>query len=253
MAKLVVYRGRTKTVVCELRGREFLVGRLRSCHLQLEDRLVSRRHAKFVRESDGSWSIEDLDTPHGTWREDERIEGTAGLLDNDILVMGQHLVVFQMGAMEAEDWDIAQQARKRMTDPGTDSTAVLPRVTVAHLIRRASLRSKCHLVVDVGDGPEGIPLENDTYEIGFGAGADIRLGGRKLIAPEVLLLRDGRGCWFASSGGRGTVHHNGEALIVAPLADGDLLSLGGKTVRFHEDLLRTTGKVPVVADPEDDD
>ncbi|MCP4869609.1 MAG: FHA domain-containing protein [Proteobacteria bacterium] len=246
MAKLVVYRGRTKTVVQELRGKEFVVGRLRNCHLQLEDRLVSRRHARFYKQ-DGIWWVEDLETLHGTWRDYERIT-KVGLIDNDILVMGQHLVVYQMGGMDAAEWEVAHKARKRMTDPGTDSTAILPSVTVAHLIRRAHLRSSCHLVVDVGDGPEGIKLEDDTYTVGFGPGADVRLGGRKLLAPEVLLLRDGRGRWFASAGGRGAVSLNGESLVVAPLEDGALLEFGGKNVRFHEALLRPTGKHAIIED-----
>ncbi len=86
--------------------------------------------------------------------------------------------------------------------------------------------------------------------MGFGAGADVRLGGRKLLAPEVLLLRDGRGRWFASAGGRGAVTLNGESLVVAPLEDGALMELGGKAVRFHEALLQPTGK-HVVLESED--
>jgi len=223
VAKLVVYRGRTKTVVQELRGNEFVVGRLRNCHLQLDDRLVSRRHARFFK--DGSaWWVEDLETLHGTWRDDQRIT-RVGLLDSDILVMGQHLVVFQLGDMDDEEWRVAHKARKELTGPGTDSTAVLPSVTVAHLIRRAHLRSSCHLVVDVGDGPEGIKLEDDTYTVGFGPGVEIRLGGRKLLAPEILLLRDARGRWFASAGGRGSVTLDGEELVVAPLKDGTVMEL----------------------------
>jgi pSer/pThr/pTyr-binding forkhead associated (FHA) protein len=246
VAKLVVYRGRTKTLVQELRGKEFVVGRLRSCHLQLEDRLVSRRHAKFFRK-EGAWWVEDLDTKHGTWRNDQRITA-AGLLDNDILVMGQHLVVFLMSDMDEAEWKVATKARKRLTGPGTDSTAVLPSVTIEHLVQRARVRALCHLVIDAGDGPEGIKLADDTYIVGFGPGADIQLGGRKLLPPEVMLLRDGRGRWFASAGGRGRVDLNGEPLLVAALKDGDVLELGGKSVKFHEALTKPTGSYAVLDD-----
>jgi hypothetical protein len=35
------------------------------------DPAVSRRHARFVREDDGSYAIEDLDSANGTWLNDE--------------------------------------------------------------------------------------------------------------------------------------------------------------------------------------
>jgi hypothetical protein len=35
------------------------------------DPAVSRRHARFVREADGSYAIEDLDSANGTWLNDE--------------------------------------------------------------------------------------------------------------------------------------------------------------------------------------
>jgi len=244
MAKLVVYQGRTKQLVQALRGKELIVGRLRSCHIQLEDQLVSRRHARFFLVVDGVWWVEDLETPHGVGREDERL-ARAPLLAGDVLIIGQHLLLYEMGEMAPEEWEVANKARKRMTGPGTESTATLPRITVEHLVKKAQLRAKCHLVVDLGDGPEGLPLQNDVYRIGFQAGCDVRLRdkGLRLRSPELVLLRDGLGRWFARAA-TGKVLLNGKTFELELLNDRDSIELGGRTVRYNERLFPAGGLTP---------
>jgi len=41
---------------------------------------------------------------------------------------------------------------------------------------------------------------------------------------------------------------DGEELVVAPLKDGTVMELAGKTVRFHEALLKPTGKHTTLLD-----
>lgn len=245
MAKLVVYQGRTKQLVQELRGKELTVGRLRSCHIQLEDQLVSRRHARFFQAEDGAWWVEDLQTKQGVWREDERID-KAPLLAGDVLIIGQHLLLYEMGSLAPEEWEVSKRARKRMTGPGDESTATLPRVTIEHLVKKAQVRAKCHLVVDLGDGPEGLPLERDLYRIGFTAGCDVRLrgGALRLRQPELVLLRDGLGRWFARAAA-GKVLLNGKSVELGLLEDRDSLEIGGRAVRFQERLFPTPGLTPM--------
>lgn len=52
----------------------FLIGRGRHCDLVIDSAKVSREHAAIVREPDGGWAIEDLDSANGTWFRRERIE-----------------------------------------------------------------------------------------------------------------------------------------------------------------------------------
>jgi pSer/pThr/pTyr-binding forkhead associated (FHA) protein len=230
MARIVVFRGRTKEIVRELRAGEFVVGRHRACHLQLDDPLVSRRHLALRRGDDDRWRAHDLGSAHGTWLEDGPA-ANAILRPGDILAVGQHLLLFEQGGRQPEDAELDEVWRSRLVPAGVDTTRRMPRVAVEHLVRRALARGQAHLLVDFGDGPEGLPLHNDSYVVGAGAQCDIRLPGRRLLAPSVRLLRDARGRWFASA--RGRVGRNGRVLKETPLEDGDTLELGKQQLRFQ--------------------
>jgi pSer/pThr/pTyr-binding forkhead associated (FHA) protein len=63
-----------------------VVGRDPSCHLVLEDPLVSRRHAKLAI-SLGEVTIEDSST-NGVYVNDVRVEGKARLYTGDRILLG---------------------------------------------------------------------------------------------------------------------------------------------------------------------
>ena len=86
MAKLVVFRSRVREAVFELRGSSCLVGRARSCHLQLDDRLISRRHAWLTTTEAGRWQIADLRTANGLFVNDDRVVSTE-LSSGDVVTL----------------------------------------------------------------------------------------------------------------------------------------------------------------------
>ena len=61
---------------------EFLIGRGGDCQLVLPERLVSRHHAKILRQ-DGSFILQDLDSKNGTYINGKQLKGKAVLLDGD--------------------------------------------------------------------------------------------------------------------------------------------------------------------------
>jgi serine phosphatase RsbU (regulator of sigma subunit) len=65
---------------------ELVIGRSRACDLSIQDRFLSRRHARLYREGD-SWLIEDLGSRNGTFVNDRRIEGPEAVRPGDVLTM----------------------------------------------------------------------------------------------------------------------------------------------------------------------
>ena len=65
---------------------ELVIGRSRTCDLSIEDRFLSRRHARLYREGD-TWLIEDLGSRNGTFVNGRRIEGPEAVRPGDVLTM----------------------------------------------------------------------------------------------------------------------------------------------------------------------
>ncbi|MBZ0101071.1 MAG: FHA domain-containing protein, partial [Thermoanaerobaculia bacterium] len=75
----------------ELAGGEAVVGRAEECDLVIEDRAVSRRHARLEQAVDGWW-IEDLGSRGGTWLNGRAITRRQRLTDGDRLGIGQSVL-----------------------------------------------------------------------------------------------------------------------------------------------------------------
>lgn len=247
MAKLLVYRGRSKEAVYDLRPGA-VVGRARSCALQLDDRLISRRHVRFDRAAEG-WTVQDLETPNGVFVNQERVD-RALLMPGDTVIVGQHVLIFQEGDLtEAEAMVVAARHRKMM-GPGSEATERLPQVRAEHLLEKVRLRIKAHMVILSGGDQRGIPLDSGRFVVGFGKGCDFRLPGRgPLLGRRACeLIRDARGSWYVQAmSGRSPVQVNGERVVLHELVDGDTIAVRGRTLRFHTDVLEQNERAPMEA------
>jgi ABC-type multidrug transport system ATPase subunit len=74
-----------------------LIGRLPSSELSLEHTEVSRRHA-LIREVDGRYLVEDLDSKNGTYVNDKPIK-QAELHEGDLIQISKFLLLFQDGQL----------------------------------------------------------------------------------------------------------------------------------------------------------
>ncbi len=83
---------------------EYVVGRAASCHIVLDDPLVSRRHAKIIVRRGGT-TIEDLGSSNGVYHNGEKI-GVAprDLDDGDVVYVGHDEIEVHLG-------DVAKKAR----------------------------------------------------------------------------------------------------------------------------------------------
>lgn len=87
-AFLTVLSGELVGTVFELKLGTSLVGRTDAAHVRLPDDGVSRRHAKIIRDADGSAKLVDLESTNGTYINGRRIHAE-GLREGDRIRFGQ--------------------------------------------------------------------------------------------------------------------------------------------------------------------
>jgi phosphoserine phosphatase RsbU/P len=93
MAKLVLLQGGEATPF-SLTGRESTIGRHPECEIQLHSNMVSRKHARLLRDG-GGYVIEDLGSGNGTYVNGQRIEDRTPLAHLDRIKLGPVLLRFE--------------------------------------------------------------------------------------------------------------------------------------------------------------
>lgn len=97
MASIRILSGANAGEVYELGDREVLLGRHPECHVILKDSTVSRRHARFVKTSDG-YFVDDVGSQHGTRVNGDLIRGQTRVHDQDEVEISQVRLVFVDGS-----------------------------------------------------------------------------------------------------------------------------------------------------------
>src|SRR5688500_15243260 len=77
----------------ELDGTSYLIGRTVSGPGAIADSMISREHVKLSRGDRGLYVVEDLGGSNGTLLDGARVEGSAPLLPNSVLNIGDTLLV----------------------------------------------------------------------------------------------------------------------------------------------------------------
>lgn len=93
MPKLVLLQGGQATPY-EIGANEFVLGRLPECDIQLQSSMVSRKHARIVRDGD-QYIFEDLGSGNGSFVNGKRIEGAVPLKHDDRIKVGPILLRFE--------------------------------------------------------------------------------------------------------------------------------------------------------------
>ena len=88
MAKLVLTLRAEQQKAFEIVKEQMIIGRHPECDIQIDNKAVSRRHAKVLTISGDSF-LEDLGSMNGTYINAEQVQNRA-LNDGDIVVIGQH-------------------------------------------------------------------------------------------------------------------------------------------------------------------
>ena len=99
MARLVLLQD-GQAVPYEITGEEAVLGRHPECSVQLNSNMVSRKHARVFRRTDG-FAIEDLGSGNGTFVNGRKIEGATTLKHQDRVKLGPLLLRFETSAQSS--------------------------------------------------------------------------------------------------------------------------------------------------------
>jgi hypothetical protein len=152
------YQGNT----LELRAGSVLVGRSSSCHIVLEDGLVSRRHAQFIVDAKVA-SVEDFGSANGVYVNGERIVGQKALKDGDRVQIGKQDFTLRSATKVVKDQAVPERFSAETLHGRTPPQVVLdPEKSREELTRRTDALDLLCGVVDkvlaLGRGDEAEKL-----------------------------------------------------------------------------------------------
>ncbi len=233
MWKLRIDTHEGETHWLELGGPELAIGRDATCEVRLDERDVSRRHARLRRGATGGWSLVDTNGRNGTYVNGRRLRGEVPLGASDLVQIG--------------DFSLTLYDR----DASASASAAAPAPP-----RRAASPPRL-VVVDESEGPvTELPLTGPHVTVGGVEGCMFRTGGPALDATlvRVRAIEGGRH-EVSDESPRPNLLINGVALAHKVLDEGDLLRLGDVTqtrrdARFGLALRYLGGLAPArAADP----
>ncbi|HEY4103552.1 MAG TPA: FHA domain-containing protein, partial [Polyangiaceae bacterium] len=205
------FQGRT----FELRPGEVLIGRSSSCHLVLDDGLVSRRHAQIVV-SDDRALIEDFGSANGVFVNGQRVSGTQPLNPGDLLQVGKqqftlHAVPRPAAARPAERFTAEtlhglrvapDVANTQNAGPTSKADLKMPEVEATHREEALELLGGvADKVLALGRGDEAervlsTALNNVLLEVKRGREPAVRVVMRAATYAGKLAEATARGKWI---------------------------------------------------------
>jgi ABC transport system ATP-binding/permease protein len=203
---------------------EVTIGRAPSNSVRLDQRNVSRQHARLFREA-GVLVVEDLKSRNGTLVNGQRLTASQPLQDGDLLRIGDYSVVLQ------HDTDTH---RIQVVEADTVETpAASVHDTAPHLVASLVAEVQPRLLV-LGGRLRGtlFTIGRSEVRVGKDPAAELSLPHRRLADFQCKLVQTGVGEWHVQGLGGANVRVNGVALADTPLRDGDILELAGLRLRF---------------------
>ncbi len=225
MARLEIWREGTKEGEVPVEG-ELVVGRDEAAQVRLDDKLVSRRHARIYPE-EGAFVLEDLGTPNGTFVNGIR-EYKRKLKAGDRLEFGPFVLRFS----EGEAFPPASDEPLPVEHAGA-TEAVGPGV-LARLRQRMAAQLEPHLLLEGEDPPKVFPLKFGKTVIGGADTCHVRVpeAGK---GEEATVERRPDGTFVARRLGLlGSLLVNGSKHKEKTLASGDTLVVGKASFKFRE-------------------
>jgi pSer/pThr/pTyr-binding forkhead associated (FHA) protein len=98
MWKLVIRDDEGRQTVVPLKFDEYVLGRKAGSRIRLQERNVSREHAKLRKEGEGDdlkFTVEDLSSNNGTYVNGSPVSGARKLSHGDLIQIGDYRMVLQ--------------------------------------------------------------------------------------------------------------------------------------------------------------
>jgi ABC-type multidrug transport system ATPase subunit/pSer/pThr/pTyr-binding forkhead associated (FHA) protein len=202
--------------VIELAEGETIIGRDPTCQLRLDNRSVSRQHARVVLKG-RAVTVEDLGSSWGTIVNGAYIEQNTKLSACDEMVIGGIAIRFAIRFQ-------ARVAQENLID----STFVLKKAA-DKAPRIQGVQTKT------------IPLSSGRISFGRSNDRDVVLPDPMISKRHAFIEQTPQGCYLCDTQSRIGTYVNGAAIIRARLESGDRVQLGPFLFRFEGDqLVRVT-------------
>ena len=258
MPKLTVMHTRQTIRMVEIKKAKFLIGRLDSADLFLDNPIVSRRHAEILLDGP-TFVVRNISKKNGTFVNSERIEEPMRLMHGDVIEIGKFSMTFEISLKDRKkliEWH-EQRARAAgstpstvisppsvgataITDPGLageieaqDSTYFLAPEELDATLKKARDARKEHLELVTDRGKLVVPLTKDLMTIGKSEKCDIIIDAGWRAPKESATI------WKRFDGAivlkllKGRVSINGKRLQEDEnLQDQDLIEIEGVPMKF---------------------
>ena len=208
---------------------EVVLGREGDVAALFEDEELSRRHARVIREPDGSLAIEDLGSANGTFVNGRRIGGRMSLSAGDAVRIGATTLEVR------RDEAALETVGRGSSAPTNDTYAPVPMhqpgsPTSIRRVHHERTPSNAVLV----HGSHTIPIPLAGLTAGRDAGSDVALPTELASRTHARVgVADGR-YYVADLGSVNGTYLNGEVLFHEArwLSAGDTISVGDEHIRF---------------------
>jgi len=205
----------------------FTVGRKPENDIQIDNPVVSGKHARIFRESHKVF-LEDLGSTNGTFVNKKKVSKVE-LKHKDIVFIGKHTIVF------LSDDPVAQlEAASGGQEDDLDATMVLQTKSHAQMTGASKAGLGGLSVIEGSADKTEYELTARLSTIGKAETSTIKIKG--LLAPKTaaLINRGNAGYVIAPPGSGAKITVNGQALDGRrPLKDGDVVELYGIKLQFY--------------------
>lgn len=231
--KLIIFHGRRKIGSEPLSSGEMIVGRHVDSDVHLDDKTVSRRHAR-IRWDGEQVHIEDLASSSGITI-NQNPATRARVLAGDRIEIGPFTLVLasdELGIGTSLDIDTVRGLMPPRSNVEEETVSLGPQELEARRGRQRTLLGP-HLVLRSPQGNSEFPMSGTTQTIGFSDDCEIRLPGFAFLNKRLGdIAPDGKGWAVVATSRLVPVSVNGTRVDRKHLEDGDMIEFKGLKLKF---------------------
>jgi len=248
MVRLIIKYNDRHLKTYELDDPIITVGRLPENTISVANMGFSRRHFRIERDPGGQYVLSDLNSLNGTYVNNKRVKSVT-LANGDIVSIGKHSVVFEMGAAAtvapaapaAPAAGAAQapvlvstETKRHATAEGEGAEAVSGSDTAATRSGEPSESSSfCPVLIETNKHVV-YKLDKDVISLGSSENDDIFVTGFMIGDEHVVIERTPTGASIRANKLMGKFKVNGQKAKVHNLVHKDRIEIGNSTFRYME-------------------
>lgn len=232
MLRLIVQNDQGRKAELPLESPEVTIGRGDDNTIQLDDRNVSRRHAR-LRQLENSYVLEDLGSSNGIWINGRRLVGNIFVKGGDSFRLGDYQLVV------AEDSARGELSPMAIGSPETGPEIKAEDVELAELVDEPAPRwldlktSPARLILtNTAENGREFPLGRPVMRVGSAAGNEIRIADPSISSRHARLEQQENGDWQIDELAPAGLRINGDRRPRAKLRSGDEILLGDVSFTF---------------------